>query len=558
MKRFISICMLLGSCLTMLAQATSLVVDNQTPGWLSSKINYGDQATVRNLKVTGYINATDLKFIGTLIQNRSLDGRLDLSDANVVSETLSSKDNAIENNIFALSNASKDTLRLSCLDLPKTLTYISNFGRQSFIIDTLVYDVQIKYATASYSPSSVRHLILGANVDSIPINAFKGESNLISVVSKGKIKTIGYRAFCNCSSLNETNITLDVEYIGASAFYNHNMKNIILPDSIASIGASAFYTKKNIEEIRLPNKMKTLGNLAFNGYAPDEVHFPYGLKKACMNSFSFKEGQKYYFPETILEIDSVTCDNNQCTFYLDANEVVKIPYKRLYSSVSTVDALRKGYLLGATVYVPKGMIPVYKTSDYWYKANYQSYYGGGSTYSPPGYYVTCYWACANFQEMSYKVKYLMLDRSEVTMTKIGETVALNAIIYPDNADDKSVNWISTKPSVCMVTSDGQVVAIGDGTSTIICTSVDGGFVAICSVIVDTEITKVEEIHNEAQIIQYSQGIVLQGAQGMSVKVYDINGKNIMCKTCTNDNERINLSKGIYVIRMNNKSVKITI
>ena len=85
MRRIISICMLLGSCLTMLAQATSLVVDNQTPGWLSSKINYGDQATVRNLKVTGYINATDLKFIGTLIQNRSLDGRLDLSDANVVS-----------------------------------------------------------------------------------------------------------------------------------------------------------------------------------------------------------------------------------------------------------------------------------------------------------------------------------------------------------------------------------------------------------------------------------------------------------------------------------------
>lgn len=38
------------------AQHTSLIVDNQTPGWLSSKIEYKDQQTLENLKITGYIN----------------------------------------------------------------------------------------------------------------------------------------------------------------------------------------------------------------------------------------------------------------------------------------------------------------------------------------------------------------------------------------------------------------------------------------------------------------------------------------------------------------------
>lgn len=38
------------------AQATSLVVENQTPGWLSSKISYGDQQTVENLTLSGYLN----------------------------------------------------------------------------------------------------------------------------------------------------------------------------------------------------------------------------------------------------------------------------------------------------------------------------------------------------------------------------------------------------------------------------------------------------------------------------------------------------------------------
>lgn len=95
MKRlFLSWTMLIISALSF-AQATDLVVDCQTPGWLSSKINYGDQQTVRNLKVTGYINSFDLNFIDTLISKRNLDGELDLSECNVVSETSAEEDNLL-------------------------------------------------------------------------------------------------------------------------------------------------------------------------------------------------------------------------------------------------------------------------------------------------------------------------------------------------------------------------------------------------------------------------------------------------------------------------------
>ena len=50
MKKIIVMCLLLYISLCANAQATDLVVDCQTPGWLSSKINYGDQQTVKNLK----------------------------------------------------------------------------------------------------------------------------------------------------------------------------------------------------------------------------------------------------------------------------------------------------------------------------------------------------------------------------------------------------------------------------------------------------------------------------------------------------------------------------
>lgn len=69
--------------LTAYAQHASLIVDNQTPGWLSSKIEYKDQQTLENLKITGYINGTDIKFIRELNINRVLVS-LDLSEAHIV------------------------------------------------------------------------------------------------------------------------------------------------------------------------------------------------------------------------------------------------------------------------------------------------------------------------------------------------------------------------------------------------------------------------------------------------------------------------------------------
>ena len=91
-KKFTLILLLLViTCSRILAQAVSLEIDNQTPGWLSSKIPYSDQLTVQNLKVTGYLNEDDLTFI-TNLNNKSLKGLLDLKNVTIISST-ENKDN---------------------------------------------------------------------------------------------------------------------------------------------------------------------------------------------------------------------------------------------------------------------------------------------------------------------------------------------------------------------------------------------------------------------------------------------------------------------------------
>lgn len=103
---------LLAMCLTMVAyaQATSLTVDCQTPGWLSSKINYGDQVSVQNLIVIGYLNADDMAFINSLSTNHNL-RHLDISEVYIVGKTTDT-DNVFDFNW--LTSAGKKNIYIRC------------------------------------------------------------------------------------------------------------------------------------------------------------------------------------------------------------------------------------------------------------------------------------------------------------------------------------------------------------------------------------------------------------------------------------------------------------
>ena len=213
--------------LTANAQATDLVVDNQNPGLLSGKINYGDQLSVKNLKVTGYINSDDLAFMGMLIQTRNLNGRLDLHDCNIVRNTTEGLDNYMGNNCFNIS----EKANLNYLSLPKTLEKIENilyldWSREKSLleIDTIHFDCNIKYIEGSMFGRRQydvmpHHIIVGNKVDSIPNNAFDEKTQLSSIKLPASIKYVGNRAFYG-TKINKLNFNelVNLEYLGHGAF----------------------------------------------------------------------------------------------------------------------------------------------------------------------------------------------------------------------------------------------------------------------------------------------------------------------------------------------------
>ena len=175
MNKFLSMLVLLicTNLATTFAQNTTLEVDNQYPGWLSSKIPFKDQASVQNLTVTGYINGTDVKFIRELMNNRQL-SHLDLSDANIVAggdayyiyeNNYSYKieeDNVINGYMFVSDK------KMTYLSLPKTITKFPSVSNYCSDLDTLVIGGDVKLLSYySNVEKAKKCLIIREGVDSL-------------------------------------------------------------------------------------------------------------------------------------------------------------------------------------------------------------------------------------------------------------------------------------------------------------------------------------------------------------------------------------------------------
>ena len=74
-----------------------------------------------------------------------------------------------------------------------------------------------------------------------------------------------------------------------------------------------------------------------------------------------------------------------------------------------------------------------------------------------------------------------LDRTELTLTKDGESATLKAMVSPPDAANQNVFWTVDDSGVISVDQSGKVTAVGNGAGTVTVTTADGGFTAYCTV-----------------------------------------------------------------------------
>ena len=553
MKKCIVLIMLLSCCcINIFAQQTTMTVDNQMPGWLSSKISYPDQVSLKNLTVTGYINGADMKFIKDLMQNKNLI-HLDLSDANIVTGE-GTYENQIRSDFYFSENKNG-----TFLSLPKTIETIFNLYPSNIsvnnVIDTLIVggSAYKKFSMTRQSANLANYLYMREGIDTItttniPVKKVHLPSTLkyipkYAFMAKGGTST-------DCAEEIDVNFTDVIEGIGRSAFRNLYIKDdtIRLPSKMNIWYTSSFliknegnviYIPKSISEIdntserygqngqissnkriiffmesSIPPKYKEQGTSVM-GLSGCIVHVPYGSK-------SNYEKEKYWKEATIIEEIPVTSISiNKPTGCMYVGDKFKLDVL-----VLPENALNKKYTLKsldekvATI-DEDGVV----TLNSYGKARIQATTENG------GFTDVCEF---DVYEHTTGVKL----SAESARIKKGDKFSLTAVILPEGKNDGMLRWSSDNEDIASVDENGVILGKAKGEAVITVTTIDGGYIATCKVQVYQPVT---ELRMDTKAITVKTGENQQLTA--TILPYDADNKNIIWSSDDSSIADVN-SKGV--------------
>jgi len=156
-------------------------------------------------------------------------------------------------------------------------------------------------------PKTIVYEGVTCNVTAIAEGAF-AQSEVQQVVIPNSVTSIGNRAFIYCDKLNSVTIPESVKFIGSYAFSGcYNLKNIKLPQNLESIEEGLFKGCNQLQAIEIPENVITIGRYAFADCRFGLKTVKIGNKVGTIGDDAFlecKELREIVLPNSIVEIGS--------------------------------------------------------------------------------------------------------------------------------------------------------------------------------------------------------------------------------------------------------------
>ena len=233
------------------------------------------------------------------------------------------------------------------IEIPDTVTEIGSYAFYEWRnLENVVMSKKITKIgeSAFWNCSSLTSITIPSSVASIGKDAFWNCGGLTSITISDGVTSIGYEAFFGCSSLTSITIPDSVTSIGNGAFYGcrsltsidvlENNKNyssvsgilfnkdkteIItypngkintsyeIPNSVTSIGQSAFWSCRGLTSITIPEGVTRIGEYAFS-WCINLTNITYNGTQAQWNSINKNSNWN-----SIRDIKTITCTDGVIT-----------------------------------------------------------------------------------------------------------------------------------------------------------------------------------------------------------------------------------------------------
>ncbi len=265
------------------------VVNVDTPGTLGQLIEAAGKnpAKIKNLKVTGNVNADDFYFMRD---------QMEILEAVNMKECVLTDDKIPDN---ALSG--KRTL---CYYVYPD--YVREIGSEAFSGSSLS-GAQIlpngleRIGASAFSGTIITSLSMPSSLHEIQQQAFYGCSTLTGdLILPDGIEVLTYECFRGCSFSGLLHLPENLKTIEAEVFYGAGsfVGDLVIPDNVTSIGTVAFGGFSG--RLFLNGKLQTIEYAAFNWCSfKGKLDLPEGLVELGGGNFSRSAFSSIYFPSTL-------------------------------------------------------------------------------------------------------------------------------------------------------------------------------------------------------------------------------------------------------------------
>ncbi len=458
--------------------------------------------------------------------------------------------------------------------------------------------VEIGYDAFNHC-SNLSSIQINSNIEKLTSGCFSKCTNLTSISLPESLTTIGYEAFNECYSLSEIKLPNVVTLIEPSAFYNctslkainlpenieeisdyafsgcKSLSSINFPNNIRKIGRRTFYNCTNINEISIPNSITSIYGNAFEntGWYQKQANGILYLDKCCL-------GYKGNEPQGDLQIKGDTRIIAGDAFY-NCTSLISITIPNSVSTIGNYAFSRCTDL--STITIPESIT----TISY---GTFEGCNGLTSVNIPNSVTSIEYMAFQNCSGLTSIIipnsvtelgSYAFFNCSNLAFVNIPNNITrisdstfsgcsgLTSIIIPSSVSDITSSAFNDCNNIIEVISQNVVPPLSYDiifknipTTAILYVPIGSkdayanatGWKNFSNIIEDDEKTGVEStLVDDVNISVENGNIVVNGTENVNIEVYNMNGQCVYNGNATT----IPISaKGLYIVKVNNKSFKV--